>query len=69
LIGADPTAESTLAGNLVMVTGGFRSLSVMEDALEQQAADLIGMGRPFIINPEFPNKMLNGQPTTTSTSR
>lgn len=44
----------------VMVTGGFRSASVMNDALTQGATDLIGMGRPFIIDPEFPAKLLSG---------
>lgn len=44
----------------VMVTGGFRSVSVMNDALSGGATDLIGMGRPFIIDPEFPEKLLNG---------
>ena len=45
----------------VMVTGGFRSASVMNDALTQGATDLIGMGRPFIIDPEFPDKLLSGE--------
>lgn len=44
----------------VMVTGGFRSVSVMNAALADGATDLIGMGRPFIINPEFPGELLNG---------
>lgn len=49
----------------VMVTGGFRTASVMNDAIADKATDLIGMGRPFIINPEFPNKLLDGSLTTT----
>ncbi len=44
----------------VMVTGGFRSLSIMNRALADGATDLIGMGRPFIVDPEFPAKLLNG---------
>ncbi len=44
----------------VMVTGGFRSVEVMNRALADGATDLIGMGRPFIIDPEFPLKLLNG---------
>lgn len=43
----------------VMVTGGFRSLSVMNDAISAEATDLIGLGRPFIIDPEFPSKLLS----------
>ncbi len=42
----------------VMVTGGFRSVEVMNDALNQSATDMIGMGRPFIIDPAFPNALL-----------
>jgi len=44
----------------VMVTGGFRSLSVMNRALAEGASDLIGMGRPFIADPAFPAKLLTG---------
>ncbi len=44
----------------VMVTGGFRSASVMNEALASGATDLIGMGRPFIVDPEFPKKLLSG---------
>ena len=43
----------------IMVTGGFRSVSVMESALSDESLDLVGMGRPFIIDPDFPNKLLN----------
>ena len=45
----------------VMVTGGFRSASVMNEALCADATDLIGIGRPFIIDPEFPAKLLSGE--------
>ncbi|MEM7563970.1 MAG: NADH:flavin oxidoreductase/NADH oxidase family protein [Pseudomonadota bacterium] len=45
----------------VMVTGGFRSLSVMNQALSENATDLIGMGRPFIVDPEFPARLLEGE--------
>ena len=44
----------------VMVTGGFRSLAVMNGALANADADLIGVGRPFIVDPEFPAKLLSG---------
>ncbi len=43
----------------VMVTGGFRSLDAMNDALTSGATDLIGIGRPFIIDPNFPWKLLD----------
>ena len=44
----------------VMVTGGFRTLRAMNAALSEGKADLIGMGRPFIIDPSFPAKLLRG---------
>jgi len=44
----------------VMVTGGFRSAATMNQALAEGASDLIGMGRPFIADPAFPEKLLAG---------
>lgn len=44
----------------VMVTGGFRSVAVMNAALTENATDLIGIGRPFVVAPEFPADILNG---------
>ncbi len=44
----------------LMVTGGFRSASVMNDAIASKQTDLIGMGRPFIIDPTFPAQLLSG---------
>ncbi len=44
----------------VMVTGGFRSATAMNEALAAGATDLIGAGRPFISDPAFPKKMLDG---------
>jgi 2,4-dienoyl-CoA reductase-like NADH-dependent reductase (Old Yellow Enzyme family) len=45
----------------LMVTGGFRSTSVMNDAIESGKTDLIGMGRPFITEPGFAAKLLSGE--------
>jgi len=45
----------------LMVTGGFRSASVMNDAIESGKTDLIGMGRPFITEPGFAAKLLSGE--------
>lgn len=44
----------------LMVTGGFRSARVMNDAIERGKTDLIGMGRPFIAEPRFAAKLLDG---------
>ena len=44
----------------LMVTGGFRSRSAMDYALESGAADVIGIGRPFCSTPNCANDLLNG---------
>lgn len=45
----------------LMVTGGFRSSATMNAAIVEQKTDLIGMGRPFIVDPDFPAKLLSGE--------
>jgi 2,4-dienoyl-CoA reductase-like NADH-dependent reductase (Old Yellow Enzyme family) len=45
----------------VMVTGGFRTRAAMVEALEKQEADVVGLGRPFIADPESPRRLLTGQ--------
>ena len=42
----------------VMVTGGFRTRAGMNDALRQGATDMIGLARPFCLDPAFPRRML-----------
>ena len=42
----------------LMVTGGFRSAAIMNAAISDGHTDLIGMGRPFIIAPDFPKQLL-----------
>lgn len=44
----------------LMITGGFRHLATIEDALSSKALDVVGIGRPFCVDPAFPNKLLNG---------
>lgn len=45
----------------VMITGGFRHLPTMESALASGALDIVGLARPFCVDPAFPNKMMAGQ--------
>ncbi|EAT12905.1 NADH:flavin oxidoreductase, Old Yellow Enzyme family protein [Oceanobacter sp. RED65] len=45
----------------IMVTGGFRSVEGMENALQSGDTDAIGLARPFCIDPKFPKKMMNGE--------
>jgi 2,4-dienoyl-CoA reductase-like NADH-dependent reductase (Old Yellow Enzyme family) len=44
----------------LMVTGGFRSLEGMNEALSGGDVDVIGLGRPLCIDPKFPSKLLSG---------
>ena len=45
----------------IMVTGGFRTLAGMEAALVGGHTDLIGLARPFCLDPDFPARMFSGQ--------
>jgi hypothetical protein len=44
-----------------MVTGGFRSRAAMEQALEQKAADVIGLGRPLCVITDAPKQLIEGR--------
>lgn len=48
-----------LANCPLMVTGGFRSKKAMNQALAENALDLIGLARPLALETDFPNKLLN----------
>ncbi|KAI0543235.1 NADH:flavin oxidoreductase/NADH oxidase [Xylaria digitata] len=50
----------------LIVTGGFRSRHGMETALEQNACDLIGIGRPAVMNPTVPKKLFLNQEVADS---
>lgn len=45
----------------LMLTGGFRTLEGMNEALSSDACDMVGLGRALVLNPEFPNQLLSGQ--------
>lgn len=45
----------------IMVTGGFRTLAGMEAALAGGHTDMIGLARPFCLDPDLPVRMLAGQ--------
>ncbi len=44
----------------LMVTGGFRTLSGMNDAIAGGEADLIGLGRPLCVDVDAPSQLLSG---------
>lgn len=45
----------------VVLTGGMRSRAVMDDVLARGEADLIGMSRPLIREPDLPIRILEGK--------
>lgn len=55
---AEKAAE--IARMPLMVTGGFRSRAAMEEALSTGAADVIGMARPFCVEPGIAAHLLSG---------
>lgn len=42
----------------LMVTGGFRSREAMESALREDACDIVGIGRPAVLNPSLPKNLI-----------
>ncbi len=45
----------------LMVSGGFRSRTAMEQAIQSGDCDLIGLGRPLCTHTDFPAKLLSGE--------
>ena len=43
----------------LMVTGGFRSASAMQQALDSGATDFIGLARPVAVDPSLPHTLLS----------
>jgi 2,4-dienoyl-CoA reductase-like NADH-dependent reductase (Old Yellow Enzyme family) len=44
----------------LMVTGGFRRRTVMQQAVETGSADVIGIGRPMCVMTDAPKQLLSG---------
>lgn len=45
----------------LMVTGGFRSVSAMADAVSQDGIDVIGLARPLCVQPDAATAILDGR--------
>jgi N-ethylmaleimide reductase len=69
----DPTrygaeAAPTLASirrqftNTLILNGGFHTLAAIDDVLTSGKADLVAVGRPFISNPDFVERLRAGVP-------
>ena len=57
----------TIFNGPLMVTGGFRSTKGMNNALNENACDVIGIARPFCIDPDIANKLLSNNVSETPT--
>lgn len=47
----------------LLLTGGFRTVAVMEQALEKGALDLVGLARPFCLYPYLANDIIQKKQT------
>ena len=54
----------TLTSTPLMLTGGFRTVSVMEDAIAQGKLDVVGLARPFTLYPDLPHELFNHERDT-----
>jgi 2,4-dienoyl-CoA reductase-like NADH-dependent reductase (Old Yellow Enzyme family) len=48
----------------LMLTGGFRSIEGMNEAIDSEKVDIIGIARPMVWDTHFPKKLLNGEVST-----
>jgi 2,4-dienoyl-CoA reductase-like NADH-dependent reductase (Old Yellow Enzyme family) len=48
----------------LMLTGGFRSLEGMTEAIDSKKVDIIGLARPMVWDPMITKKILNGEATS-----
>ncbi|TGK02670.1 NADH:flavin oxidoreductase/NADH oxidase family protein [Leptospira langatensis] len=51
----------------LLVTGGFRTRSVMQEAISSEEADMIGIATPFAFHPEFVHALAEGKIEKVST--
>lgn len=48
----------------IAVTGGFRDATAMQQALDNNELDVVGMARPFCTEPDIAARLLSGQTTS-----
>jgi hypothetical protein len=49
----------------LMMTGGFRTIDMMEEAIVSGDTDVIGFARPFCVSTDFCRALLDGSATET----
>lgn len=52
-----------------MVTGGFRTRQGMEAAVAEGGCDMVGIGRPAIINPSLPSNIIFNKEVSDNDAR
>ena len=52
----------------LMLTGGFRTASFMDEAIAQEKVDLIGLARPFALYPNLPKELFAAKRISTPIS-
>jgi len=52
--------RTAMAGVPLMLSGGFRTPAFMAEVLRAGEADVLGIARPFCVEPEFPARLLAG---------
>lgn len=65
--------RAALRDTPLMVTGGFRTPALMREVVDAGEVDVIGLARPFCVDPDLPKKLLAGSeaplPTPESSIR
>jgi 2,4-dienoyl-CoA reductase-like NADH-dependent reductase (Old Yellow Enzyme family) len=54
--------RAAMPGVPLMVSGGFRTPAFMAEVLRAGEADVLGIARPFCVEPAFPARLLAGSP-------
>jgi 2,4-dienoyl-CoA reductase-like NADH-dependent reductase (Old Yellow Enzyme family) len=52
-------ARKRFPDQILMLTGGFRTRKGIEAALKGGVCDLVGIGRPAVLNADFPRLMID----------
>lgn len=52
-------ARKRFPKQILMLTGGFRTRRGIEAAFQAGVCDLVGIGRPAVLNPDFPRLMID----------
>jgi 2,4-dienoyl-CoA reductase-like NADH-dependent reductase (Old Yellow Enzyme family) len=64
-----PRIRASLRRAALMMTGGFRSVAAMNDALSANDVDVIGLARPLLFEPGAAAELLKGRPRLRAIER